>query len=78
MNLKLRIKRTFIIVTTVLFVAFTALGLLACGGEKEHDWGAWQVTTPATCVREGVETRVCKNDASHVETRKINKIPHSY
>ena len=38
----------------------------------EHDWGEWKVTTPATKNSEGVETRVCKNDPSHIETRKIS------
>ncbi len=38
-----------------------------------HDWGAWTVTKEATTSEEGVETRVCKNDSSHTETRKIAK-----
>lgn len=29
------------------------------GDEVEHNYGAWTVTTPATCVAEGVESRVC-------------------
>ena len=36
-----------------------------------HDWGEWVVTTPATATEEGVETRTCKRDASHQETRAI-------
>ena len=39
-----------------------------------HDWGEWTVTTPATYDAPGVETRVCKNDPSHVETREIPKL----
>lgn len=38
-----------------------------------HDYGEWTVTKPATCKEEGVETRTCKNDSSHTETRKIAK-----
>ena len=38
-----------------------------------HDWGEWTVTKEATTTEEGVETRVCKNDSSHTETRKIAK-----
>lgn len=38
-----------------------------------HSWGAWTVTKEATTSEEGVETRVCKNDSSHTETRKIAK-----
>jgi len=39
-----------------------------------HDWGAWEVTTPATCEAAGVETRTCKLDASHKETQSIPKL----
>ena len=38
-----------------------------------HDWGEWQVTTPATETAEGVETRTCKNESSHTETHAIAK-----
>jgi uncharacterized protein (TIGR02145 family) len=36
---------------------------------EKHNWGNWAVTTPATCAAAGVETRTCKIDASHKETR---------
>lgn len=36
-----------------------------------HDWNEWQQTTPPTVVVDGEETRVCKNDSSHKETRTI-------
>ena len=39
-----------------------------------HDWGKWTVTKEATLTEEGEETRVCRNDASHIETRAIPKI----
>ncbi|WP_405345994.1 hypothetical protein, partial [Ruminococcus sp.] len=39
-----------------------------------HDWGEWTVTKEATLTEEGEETRVCRNDASHIETRAIPKI----
>ena len=42
-----------------------------------HDWGAWKVTTTASCTKTGVETRVCANDASHTETRTIAKTAHT-
>lgn len=35
-----------------------------------HEWGEWEVTTFATCTP-GEETRVCRNDAIHTETRMI-------
>ena len=46
-----------------------------------HAWGDWTVTTEAvaaTCTVDGataIETRVCDNDASHVETRGGEAIP---
>lgn len=43
-----------------------------------HDWGAWTVTTPATCTNEGVETRTCNHDPSHVETRTIPATGHNW
>ena len=43
-----------------------------------HDWGAWQVTTPATCTKEGMETRTCNRDHSHVETRPIPATGHHW
>lgn len=36
-----------------------------------HDWDEWKVVTPATCVSEGEETRICKNESLHKETRTI-------
>ncbi len=42
-----------------------------------HDWGEWQVTTPAQPGVAGVETRVCNHDASHVETREIPALPNT-
>ena len=43
-----------------------------------HDWGDWAVTAPATCSAEGVETRVCSHDASHVETRAVAIDPDAH
>ena len=43
-----------------------------------HEWGAWTVTTPATCTNEGVETRICNRDSSHVETRTIPTTGHNW
>ena len=38
-----------------------------------HDWNEWTVTKPATYTEDGSETRTCKRDASHTETRAIPK-----
>ena len=43
-----------------------------------HDWGSWNVTTPATCTTAGVETRVCKRDSSHVETNPLAPLGHKW
>lgn len=39
-----------------------------------HDWGEWKVTKQPTETEEGVETRVCRNDPSHTQTRPIDKL----
>ena len=46
--------------------------------EHVHDWGDWAVTTPATCITPGVETKVCLDDASHTETRPIPATGHDW
>ena len=38
----------------------------------DHDWGDWTVTKQATCSEKGEETRVCRLDASHKETRQTD------
>ena len=39
-----------------------------------HDFGAWTVTTPATCTTDGVETRTCA--CGETETRAIPATGH--
>ncbi|MBQ3755110.1 MAG: InlB B-repeat-containing protein, partial [Clostridia bacterium] len=41
-----------------------------------HDFGEWQVVTPATETEEGLERRVCSRDANHFEERTIPVIGH--
>lgn len=43
----------------------------------EHDWGEWTVLNPATCVEDGLERRICKNDASHVEENTLPATGHN-
>ena len=38
-----------------------------------HKWGEWKTLTAATTTSEGLEARVCENDATHTETRIIPK-----
>jgi hypothetical protein len=43
-----------------------------------HKWGEWEITTPATCITAGVETRVCVLDAAHKETRPSDIDPNAH
>ena len=45
---------------------------------KGHVWDEWKVTTPATCTEKGVETRVCKLNKEHTETREIEAKGHNW
>jgi hypothetical protein len=72
---KILIKGGFIVLMTAL--------LAACDdGVKPsahtHQWGAWSVTTSATCTTKGVETRVCALNAAHKETRDIDLNAHDW
>ena len=42
-----------------------------------HDWGEWEVTTPATCEEAGVETRACSR-CDETETRAIPATGHAW
>ena len=44
----------------------------------EHEWGDWELTAAPTCEETGVETRVCKHDASHTQTRDVEAIGHDW
>ncbi len=39
-----------------------------------HSWGEWTTTKKATYTEEGEETRYCKNDESHSETKSVDKL----
>ena len=43
-----------------------------------HDWNDWTVTKEAECGVAGEETRTCKNDATHKETKAVAALEHSY
>ena len=38
---------------------------------EPHEWGEWKVTKAPTETGKGLETRTCRNDPSHTETREI-------
>lgn len=39
-----------------------------------HNWDDWVQTKAPTYTEEGEETRICKNDHSHIEVRKIARL----
>ena len=43
-----------------------------------HDWDEWKVTKEAKVNVPGEETRVCKNDPAHVETRPIDALSEDW
>jgi len=43
-----------------------------------HQWGAWEITTPATCTEKGEETRICTLDVTHIETREVAINPDAH
>lgn len=46
------------------------------GETGDHEWGEWQQTKAPTCTEKGAETRVCKNNPEHTETRDVEKTAH--
>ncbi len=46
------------------------------GETGDHEWGEWQQTKAPTCTEKGTETRVCKNNPEHTETRDVEKTAH--
>lgn len=39
-----------------------------------HDWGPWKVTVKPTTTKKGEKQRICKRDASHVQTRSLARV----
>ncbi|GBU23184.1 hypothetical protein R80B4_03100 [Fibrobacteres bacterium R8-0-B4] len=67
--------RALLIAAAVIAVT---LGCMITSEEADAEtWGAWTVTTPATCYAAGVETRTSTQNASHSETRSIPKLTGS-
>ena len=68
-------KRNTQLLGLTALVAVIMFGFIACDDDSpaahKHKWGGWSVTTPATCIAEGEETRVCETNATHKETRVI-------
>lgn len=43
-----------------------------------HDYGEWTELIPPTCLTAGEEQRVCLRDSTHIETRQVAALGHSY
>ena len=43
-----------------------------------HNWGEWETVTPATCEKNGLEQRVCRNDSSHVQENILTATGHNW
>ena len=58
-------------------------GIKTPGGEEppvdpcDHEWGEWEVTTPATCVAKGEKTRTCSK-CQETETEEIDIDPDAH
>jgi len=57
-------------------VALAMLILLPSCQKHEHAYGEWSTTLDATCVKDGIQTRVC--DCGVEETKVIGATGHSY
>lgn len=42
-----------------------------------HNWSAWAPVTAATCTENGLEERICANDANHTENRVVLATGHT-
>lgn len=43
-----------------------------------HDWGEWTQTKAPTETEKGIETRICKTNPNHKETREIPELGHTH
>lgn len=43
-----------------------------------HDWTEWETVTEATEQEEGFQSRFCKNDTSHQQTRTVPVLSHKH
>ena len=48
------------------------------GAALGHDWSPWAITEEPGCTAPGMESRVCRRDASHVDTRRIPAAGHRW
>ena len=62
-------------VELIIFTAIIGFSMAGCENDPdpdhEHQWSAWDITTTATCIATGSQTRTCVLDATHTETEVI-------
>ena len=46
--------------------------------ELGHGWDEWELTAPVTCETDGEETRECKHDPEHSESRPVEALGHGW
>ncbi len=65
-----------------LFICFAVMTvgifMFASCGDCEHEWGEWTVTKESTCYSSGIQTRVCKLDSAHTETKSLATTAHNF
>ena len=70
-------------VSVIILAMAVVFAFAACEGpdgpNHTHIWGAWTITTAATCTTQGVETRVCTLNVMHTENgfKMIDKLCHN-
>lgn len=50
----------------------------AAGELCEHSYGGWSTTTQPTCTEEGIQTRTCRINSEHTETRSVDARGHNW
>ena len=43
----------------------------------DHDWSEWKVIEGGSCTEDHVEQRVCKNDETHIDTKRVPASGHT-
>ena len=64
--------KLFIIIFSIFYVVFGSSSCATGSNIKHsHDWDDWSITTLPSENTNGIETRICKNDTSHIEARDL-------
>ena len=70
-------KKVLTLCSTLVLLFACTFTLYACNQGHKHVWGAFGNNT-ATCTEDGIETRLCRKDNSHSETRPTEKLGHDW